>query len=87
MATLTQLQADRAAAGAAYAAAAQAYLDAFVELHAYDLALSSRTNDTSGFAELQPPNGHAKYLREPLHGGVIDRATARAVEITSSLES
>jgi hypothetical protein len=87
MKTLSEVQADRVAAGAAYVAAAQAYIDAWVELHAHDLALSSRTNDNSGFGPLQWPGGHAKFLRDPLHGDAHERARARSVEIGNSLEA
>lgn len=81
MKTLAQLQADRAAAGAAYAAAAQAYVDAWVELHAHDMAISSRNGDNSGFGAQPEPVGHAKYLRDPVHGNASDRARARQVAI------
>jgi hypothetical protein len=87
MKTLSQVQADRAAAGAAYAIAAQAYIDAFAELHAHDLALASRTGNSNGFPAFQPPTPHADFLRDYIHGGVIDRAVARAEQITRSLEA
>jgi hypothetical protein len=81
---IAQLRANRDQAGERYAAAARAYVDAYVELHAYDLALASRTGDNSGFAALNALNGHPKYLRDPLNGGAVDRAQIRSVEIIAS---
>jgi hypothetical protein len=87
MATLDQVKADRAAAGADYAAAAQVYCDAFVEAHAHDLALAGRTGDQSGFPAFQPPTPHPVFLRDYIHGGLIERAKTRCVEIVASLEA
>lgn len=82
MTTRTQMLADRATAGAAYATAAAAYLDAFVELHAYDLTLGGSVRlMTGGFPELQPPTPHSVFLTQRLDGSVGDRVAARIAQL------
>ena len=49
MTDLTQAVLNRAKAGAAYAAAAEAYVAAWIELHAHDMALANRTGDHRSF--------------------------------------
>ena len=83
MPTLDQIKQQRQAAGQAYAAAAVAYLDAYTELRAHDIALGVHEVGP-GFAELRPPSPHAQFLRDPLHGGVHERAMARSIEINAS---
>lgn len=70
---------DRLAAGAAYAAAAQAYADAWVELQAYDLA----TSQTSGFGAQPVIAGHSEFLRDlpAVTRDPAARAAARNVQI------
>ncbi|WP_218510615.1 hypothetical protein [Variovorax sp. dw_308] len=74
-----QLQQQRQAAGAAYAAAAQAYLDAYVELHAHDLAYHGGAGP--GFPEFRPPTPHGDFLADPIHGTHVERVQARAEQI------
>lgn len=82
---VAKLQALRDQAGAAYAAAAQGYVDAWIELHTLDIALASRTGSNSGFGALPVPAGHPKYLREPVHGDAVDRTRPRLLEITAGV--
>lgn len=91
MKTIPELRADRIAAGAAYQAAAAAYIAAFVELAAHDTALLNANTDggrtvAGQFSALQAPSPHGEFLRDPLHGDAHDRARARSVEIIASLE-
>lgn len=87
MATITEIKAARALAGAAYAAAAQAYADAWVELHGYDQALCNAALTQPrplGFAGAPQPLPHGEYLPKFIHGGLIDRAKTRAAQIIAS---
>lgn len=87
MTTITEIKAARAIAGAAYAAAAQAYQDAWIELHGYDQALCNAALAQPrplGFAGIPQPLPHGEYLRQSIHGGLVDRAKARAAEIVAS---
>lgn len=81
--TREELIAQRTAAGATYAAAAAAYLAAYEELHAHDIALNSVLG---GFPEFQPPTPHGSFLRNPIHGGSLDRVMVRVKAINNSLE-
>ena len=58
---------NRAAAGAAYAAAAAAYVNAYVELAAYDMTVSNTGiggSHTAGFGDQPKILGHAEFLRD-----------------------
>lgn len=70
---------DRLAAGAAYAAAAKAYVDAWVELHAHDLA----TGQPGGFGAQPEIAGHSEFLRDlpAVTRNPAARASARNVQI------
>jgi len=87
MATIPEIKAARAVAGAAYAAAAKAYLDAWAELHGYDQALCNAAlaqHRPLGFAGSPQPLPHGEFLTQSIHGGLIDRAKTRAAEIVAS---
>ena len=89
MTTLSELKTARADAGAAYAAAAAAYLDAWVELKAYDMALSNN-NVAGGVAgtfggDAPVPCPHSEFLRSSIHGELAQRAQVRHVAIIKSL--
>lgn len=87
MATITEIKAARAVAGAAYAAAAQAYLNAWAELHGYDQALCNallRQPQPLGFAGSPEAQPHGEFLTRFIHGGLVDRAKTRAAEIVAS---
>lgn len=73
------IAANRAAAGAAYAAAARAYADAWVELQAYDLA----TGQPGGFGAQPVIAGHSEFLRDlpAVTRDPAARAAARNVQI------
>ncbi len=86
--TIADLKTARATAGAAYAAAAQAYLDAYAELAAYDMALSNRNlaqghQPSFGSAPTVPP--HGEFLRDSIHGSLVERITARHLELLKSI--
>ncbi|WP_439671399.1 hypothetical protein AEMCBJ_04285 [Cupriavidus necator] len=91
MTTITEVIAARQDAGAAYAAAAQAYVDAWVRLKAYDMALSNGNvaaiDAGRGFAGLPEVVPHSEFLTESLHSGLVDRATAEHNRIIRSLKS
>lgn len=87
MKTFAQLQIEREAAGAAYAGAAAAYLSAFAELHAYDLAVSRGKLIGGGFSTLNWPTPHAEFLQQRQDGSVMERANARAAELVKTLEA
>lgn len=59
------LVAARQAAGQAYIAAAQAYVDAWVTLQALDQAWASTTGYSGGFGAQPVVCGHAQFLKEP----------------------
>lgn len=89
--TITEVIAARREAGEAYAAAAKAYLEAWVQLKAYDMALSNGNvaaieagRGFAGVAEVAP---HWEFLTEQLHGGLVDRAMAQHNQIIRSLKS
>lgn len=73
------ISASRTAAGAAYAAAAQAYADAWVELQAYDLA----TRQPGGFGAQPVIAGHSEFLRDlpAITRDPAGRAAARHIQI------
>jgi hypothetical protein len=75
MPNLTEMHEARQTAGEAYAAAAAAYVAAYIELHAHDLALMQGV--ASGFADFGPPTAHAEFLRSPLHANHGERASKR----------
>lgn len=72
------IAANRAAAGAAYAAAAQAYADAWVDLQAYDLATNG-----SGFGAQPVIAGHSEFLRDlpAITRDPAGRAASRHIQI------
>lgn len=72
----------RAAAGAAYQAAAQAYFDAWVELAAHDHATNGGGNGR-GFAAQPEIAPHAEFLRD-LPGNQIALMHQRHAEIAAS---
>lgn len=61
--TLDELKSNHAAAGAAYAAAAHAYFEAWQELHAHDLALG---NSNVGVGHQPTFNDTPTVLRHPV---------------------
>ena len=77
--TLSEMIAARQTAGAAYAAVVAVYVDAFVELHAYDMVLHPGV--TSCFAKFQPATQHSEFLPDGIHGGYADRAMDRRVQL------
>jgi hypothetical protein len=87
MTTITQLRTDRQTAGAAYVSAATAYIDAWVELHAYDLTLKNVAGDyLTSFNDLPPlPVLHSEFLREFAPGSLSDRVRARHEELLASM--
>lgn len=92
MATLETHKANRAAAGAAYRAAAAAFVDAYVELKAYDLTLEN--NNVGGgvqpsFGGSSPVTvaiGHGEFLRDAssITGSVTERVQARLHQLLAS---
>lgn len=78
---MSTIETQRAAAGAQYAAAAQAYVEAWVELQAFDLA----TGSARGFGEMPRALAHGEYFRDagPTNGSLGDRARARAAALIS----
>lgn len=87
--SIDQLLADRQAAGVRYAAAAQAYVEAYVELHAHDLAVANAavSRPASGAcAPFVPPPGHGEFLRDPLHTRWAERVVERHHTILRSLD-
>lgn len=82
MKTIADLRRARTTAGAAYAAAATAYLDAWVELHACDLTLKNKSGDHfSGFVGEPTLLKHGEFLRELPAGSLGDRSRARLKEL------
>lgn len=82
MATAATHIANRATAGAAYAAAAQALVDTYIELAAYDMVLANRTvtgQVVPGFGEQPHIPGHGAYLRNipAFATNIADRIRAR----------
>ncbi len=89
MATIDDLIDGRAAAGAAYSAAAQAYLAAWVELHAYDMAVGNAAfaqGEQNGFNELPVVLLHPAFLHGSFGGtALVDAANARNVALIRSV--
>lgn len=92
MTTPAELLAARQAAGDAYAAAAQAYVDAWVTLHAYDIACGNRNvglvhadHRSPQLPEVPPhPEFLPRGVREP--GRPADRAMEMGVQLINSLQ-
>ncbi|CAG2136143.1 hypothetical protein [Cupriavidus numazuensis] len=88
--TITEVIAARQEAGAAYAAAAQAYLDAWVTLKAHDMACANGNvaaiDAGRGFAGLPEVVPHSEFLTASLHGGLVDRAVEQHDRIIRSLK-
>lgn len=89
--TITDLKIQRASAGSVYAAAAQAYLDAYAELKAFDMALGN-----AAFSQVEPPSfgggvpipvPHGEFLRDSIHGGLSDRIQARHLQLIASVNA
>lgn len=89
--TKTELIAARNAAGAAYAAAAKAYVDAWINLKAYDMAggnshvaISSHVPGFPGIVEAMP---HVEFLPNvaDLHNRAVDRANEKHVAILATI--
>lgn len=74
MATLPELIADRAAAGAAYAAAAEAYVAAWIELSAHESAVG---NANVGGPKSDPPFGNLPEILR--HGEFMPLDRLRAL--------
>lgn len=83
-------KANRAAAGAAYAAAATAYIAAYVELAAYDQTVANSNVGGGlqlGFGELPHISGHSEFVRDvpaTTGGNIADRIRARANTLIAS---
>lgn len=98
MANAAELIAARNDAGAAYRAAVEAYVDAWKELHAYDLALSNsnvRVIATQGFNTSlmsAPPMLHPQFLPPADRDALVSPnlfhpvVIARAEQIANSFE-
>ena len=90
MKTIEQVKSEREAAGAAYTAAVAAYLDAWVELHAYDLALSNGnygdpTLNIQSFREMPEVLSHSEFPTARVAPALGNRAKARHEEILREL--
>jgi hypothetical protein len=89
--TKTELIEARSAAGAAYAAAAKAYVDAYFALHAYDLVCGNNNVQAIahavGFGEMAQAIQHGEFLRDVtgINGHAADRAISRHVQILNGL--
>jgi hypothetical protein len=90
--TKTQLIAARAAAGAAYVAAAQAYISAYVSLASYDITCTNQSIGVpivgSGFPMLPTVLQHSEFLRDlalAYNGRPQDSAMAAAVAIIPTI--
>jgi len=86
MKTIDQVKSEREAAGAVYAAAVKAYVDAWVELHAYDLALSNRlygdpSLNIQSFREPPEVLSHSEFPTAEVGPSLDNRARARHEEI------
>ena len=92
MTTKTELIAARNAAGAAYAAAAQAYVDAYIELHAYDMVCGNGnvavSSHVPGFPDIAQALAHAEFLRDvqPINNHAAERARVLHEEILHTLK-
>ncbi len=91
MATLETHKSNRATAGAAYAAAAAAYIAAYVELQAYDMTVANVSGgDASQLGFGKPPEvaGHSTFLRDipalTNRVAVADLAMARHRQLLAS---
>lgn len=89
---LDELKAHRANAGAAYAAAAETFTSAFVELAALDRVLSNdrlAAGPQLGFGEVPLVPGHGEFLPHPelvaITGYVHDRVTTRADQLLKGI--
>ncbi|OAJ61490.1 hypothetical protein A6V36_24260 [Paraburkholderia ginsengiterrae] len=89
--TKTELIAAREAAGAAYAAAAKAYVDAYIELHAYDLTCGNGNvvalTHVLGFGEIAQVLQHGEFLRDvtTINGRAAERANDKHVAILATI--
>lgn len=88
MTTLAQAKTARITAGAAYEAAAASFLAAWIELHAYDLALQDRIGDSRGFGTQPVIPAHAMALPDLTVSPYRDpagQAVTRCQQIASSI--
>ena len=89
MATLSTHRSNRATAGAAYAAAAAAYVAAWVELKAHDEVVQNANvggGQQLGFGEQPELAGHAEYLRNrpAVLGDLPAKVNTRLLQILAS---
>ena len=89
--TKTELIAARNAAGAAYAAAAATYVDAWITMKAFDMAGGNGhvaiCSPASGFPGIVEAMPHSEFLRDvaPLHNRAVDRANETHVAIIATI--
>ncbi|WP_009982333.1 hypothetical protein [Burkholderia pseudomallei] len=89
--TKTELIDARNAAGAAYAAAAQAYVDTWIALHAHDLACGNKNvcalPHVLGFGEMAQALLHGEFLHDvtAINGRAAERAIAMHEQILKGL--
>ncbi|ARK43011.1 hypothetical protein [Burkholderia pseudomallei] len=87
----TELIEARNAAGAAYAEAAKAYVDAYIALHAHDLACGNKNvcalSHVLGFGDIAQALQHGEFLRDvtAINGHAAERATVLHEQILKGL--
>jgi len=90
--TITEVIAARREAGEAYAAAARAYVEAWIRLQGYDLACANGSVGllaSSRFGGQPTVLAHTDFLSDvaPLHRDLVDRAMAEHNRIIRSIKS
>ncbi len=88
--TIEDIKAERAAAGAAYQAAAEAYFAAWTELHAYDLAMQNGnvggvTASVGRFNQEPTAVDHPDFRITPWHAALARRAHGRHDQIVAEM--
>ena len=88
MKTIDDLKQERHEAGVAYAAAARAYVDTWIELNAYDLALENQIRQPlpSFHGSVPAAAKHPEFLRDVIGAGAPTKAHARHEEILNELD-
>ena len=87
MATLAQTITARATAATTYATACEAFVAAWVELHAYDRVLSVRTGNSAGFGDQPTVPQHPlalPNLTTPLRDAA-GQSTTRANQLNAAM--